>query len=106
MNKFYGKIGFIETKETTPGVWREVVTERNYYGDILKNNMRWSNGSSQNDDLNINNQISIISDPYAINNFHSMRYIEFMGALWKINSVDVAFPRLVLSIGGVYNEQN
>lgn len=105
MAKFYGKIGYIETKETSPGVWTEVSTERDYFGDVINRSSRWqSSQDKQNDDLQITNQISIVADPYALNNFSSMRYIEWMGDLWKINSVSVEYPRLTLEIGGVYNE--
>lgn len=104
MAKFYGPIGYAESIEKSPGVYMDEITERNYSGDLLSNNSRWSNSSeSTNDDLNINNRISILADPYAYQNFHSMKYVEFMGTKWKINSVEVQYPRLILSIGGVYN---
>lgn len=104
MAKFYGKIGFMETTETSPGVWEEKITERSYYGDVTRNMRRWDNSSYENDDLKVNNEISIVSDPYAVQNFHTIRYVEWMGTLWKVSSVDVQYPRLTLSIGGVYNE--
>lgn len=106
MAKFYGVVGYSETSETSPGVWDSVITERTYSGDVIRNTSRWTTSSdSTNDDLNISNQISIIADPYANQNFHSMKYIEFMGTKWKITSVDVQYPRLILTIGGVYNGQ-
>lgn len=106
MAKFYGPIGYAETIETSPGVWIDRIIERNYYGELKRNTSRWTVSSdSVNDDLNINNQISIISDPYAVSNFHSMKYIEFMGTKWKITNVEVLRPRLILTIGGVYNGQ-
>lgn len=105
MSKYYGKIGYSESKETIPGSWNEEITERNYFGDVIRNTRRWQVGDGLNDDLNIDNQISIVADPYAYQNFHSMRYIEWMGALWKITSVEVQSPRLILTIGGVYNKQ-
>jgi hypothetical protein len=103
MARFYGLIGYAETKETSPGVWTEVITERNYYGDVIKNSRRLQAGENLNDDLTVNNQISIVADPFAYQNFHTMRYIKWMGASWKITTVDVQRPRLILSIGGVYN---
>ena len=103
MAKFYGKIGYSEMRETRPGVWEEIITERNYYGDLVRNIRRLQSSSQVNDDLNIANEISIVADPYANKNFHAMRYVEFMGTRWKINNVDVQYPRLILSIGGVYN---
>lgn len=106
MAKFYGSIGYSDTQETAPGVWSDVITTRNYSGDIIRNARSLSVGSdSTNDDLNVSNQFSILADPYAYQNFHSMRYIEFMGAKWKITSVDASQrPRLILTVGGVYNE--
>lgn len=103
MAKFYGKIGYAENVETRPGVWRPTITEREYFGDLVKNTRRLESASQINDNINISNEISIVADPYAYQNFHSMRYVEFMGTKWKISSVEVQYPRLILSIGGVYN---
>lgn len=104
MAKFFGKIGFTKTEETAPGVYREVTTERDYRGDVLRNTRKWENGEYLNDDLNVNNQISIVADAYANENFFAMRYISWMGAYWKITNVEVQRPRLILTIGGVYNK--
>lgn len=103
MAKFYGSIGYAETSETTPGVWEEVIAERNYSGDVLRRSSRWQGGENLNDDLIVTNEISIVADPFANENFHTMRYIKWMGATWKITKVEVQRPRLILSIGGVYN---
>lgn len=105
MPKFCGKIGFVTSSENAPGVWEEQVTERRYYGDLNRNTRRLQAGESVNDNLNINNEISIVADPYAKQNFHSIRYAEFMGSKWKVSNVEVQFPRLVLTLGGLYNEQ-
>lgn len=103
MAKYYGKIGYNESVETTPGVWEEKIAERSYYGDLIKNSRRLQSADKVNDDVNISNEISIVADPYATNNFHSMRYAEFMGTKWKITNVEVQYPRLILSLGGLYN---
>lgn len=103
MAKFYGAIGYAETSETAPGVWIEGITERNYSGDVIKNSRRWQSGENLNDNLTVNNEITIVADPYAYQNFHAMRYIKWMGASWKITNIDVQRPRLILTIGGVYN---
>ena len=104
MAKFYGSIGYAETVETKPGVYRTKETERAYFGDLLRNSRQYETSGKVNDDLNIANEISIVADPYARQNFHSMRYIEFMGTKWKITRVEVQYPRLILTIGGVYND--
>lgn len=97
-------IGFAELVETKPGVWVEDIIEHKYYGDLVRNNRRLQSANQLNDDINIANEISIIADPYAKQNFHSMRYVKFMGTKWKVSSVDVQYPRLILSLGGVYND--
>ena len=104
MAKWYGVIGYAETKETSPGVHREVIAERAYYGECFRNLRNLQTASQVNDNVNVSNEISIVADPYAQKNFHSMRYVEFMGTNWKVSSVDASqYPRLVLTLGGVYN---
>lgn len=104
MNKWYGKIGYIKQIQTAPSVWTNEETVREYYGDVIRNTSRWStNSDSTNDNLNISNQISIVADQFAYQNFHSIKWIEFMGARWKIESVEPKHPRLILTIGGVWN---
>lgn len=105
MAKYYGAIGYAETVEIKPGVWKEQIIERMYSGDLLRNTSRFQNSDKLNDDINIANEISIVADPYANQNFHRMRYAEFMGTKWKISNVEVRYPRLRLTVGGEYNEQ-
>lgn len=104
MAKFYGSIGYVTTDETAPGVWGEVVNERSYYGDITKNTKRYQTTENLNDDITISNIISIVADPYAYDHFFAMKYVKWMGTAWKITNVEVQRPRLLLTIGGVYNE--
>lgn len=103
MAKWYGPIGYAETVETRPGVHKDIITERNYSGDLLQNTRSLNSSDQLNDDINVANKISIVADPFAYQNFHSMKYVEFMGAKWKIARVEVNRPRLILTIGGVYN---
>lgn len=103
MAKYYGPIGFAKTVETAPGVWEEQIVEHPYYGDVLRNSGKWTPTEHLTDDIEIDNRISIIGDAYAYNTFHAMRYIVWKDIAWKIKSVDVLYPRLILTIGGVYN---
>ena len=105
MGKCFGRIGYAEQLETTPGVWEEKIVERNYYGDVVRNYRKLESSGEVNDNINVSMEISIVADPYAIQNFHAMRYIEYMGSLWKLSNVEVNYPRLILQIGGVYNGQ-
>lgn len=103
MAKFYGMIGYSETIEEAPGVWIEQITPRLYFGDLIRDTRSIQAADKINNDINISNNISIIADPFANQNFHSMRYVEYMGAKWKITNVEVQYPRLILTVGGVYN---
>ena len=103
MAKWFGKIGYAETVETKPGVWEEKITPREYYGDLLRNSRRLQSTDQVNDDISISNEISIVADPYANEHFYAMRYAEFSGAKWKITNVEVQYPRLILTLGGVWN---
>lgn len=103
MAKWNGKIGYVENVETEPGVWEPVVTEKPYSGDMLVNMSQWVNSNDVNDDLKLANKISVIADPFAYQNFQSIKYVEFMGTLWKVTTTEVNYPRIILSIGGVYN---
>lgn len=103
MPKLYCEIGFAEEVETVPGVWTEEIVPRKYYAELRRNVRRLQTTDQVNDDIMISNEIGIIADPYARNNFHMMRYAEYMGAKWKITSVDVQRPRLNLTLGGLYN---
>lgn len=104
MAKFFGPIGFSsETKQTSPGVWEEVVTEHSYYGDIVKNISKIRSAEGLNDNLVVENQLSILADEFAYTNFQSIRYAKWMGVLWKVTIVNIQRPRLLLTIGDVYN---
>ena len=105
MPKFYGAVGYAKTVETSPGVSVEQITERNYYGDVIRNTRRLQGADKVNDDINISNEISIVADPYANDHFYAIRYVVFQGAKWKVLNVDVQYPRLILSLGGLYNVQ-
>lgn len=105
MARWYGSVGFVESKETKPGVWTPEITERTYFGEIIQNFRKLESSDQVNDDVNVSNKISIVADPYAELNFHKIRYAEFMGAKWKVGNVEVQRPRLILTLGGVWNGQ-
>ena len=104
MAKYYGNIGFLDTIETSPGIWTEEYKVVPYYGDFVRNTSRWQHSGGVNDNIVISNSISIIADPYAKKKKKKMRYIEIFGIKWTIESVEVQYPRLILSIGGEWHE--
>lgn len=103
--RFYGPVGYAETIETKPGIWEEKITERNYYGDVIKLGSRKESREKVNDDILINEEVSILADPYAYEHFTSIQYIVYLGVKWKVSSITVERPRLTLSLGGLYNGQ-
>ena len=103
MAKFYGIVGYIVDEETAVDVITEKPVERYYKGDLVKNNRRLEAGVGLNDDVTLGNQISIVADPYALSHIFALRYVKWMGSYWKVTNVDVQTPRLILSLGGLYN---
>lgn len=104
MARFYGEIGYGETVEERPGVWKDnVIVEYPYYGDVILNSRSLEVGTSVNDDISVGNSISIVADAYAREHIFAMRYIKWQGVLWKVEQVTEVRPRLLLRLGGVYN---
>ncbi len=106
MAKFYGEIGFSTGTVETPsgsGIWVDEIVEYPYFGNVVRNTRQLQAGEKINDDISVNNSISIVADPYAYENIFAMRYIRWMRALWVVTTVDVQRPRLLLSLGGVYH---
>lgn len=106
MAKYYGIIGFASSMEVAPSVWEPRIIERAYYGDVIRDIHRWDDSQKMNQDFTMNNQFSILADVYATQNFQHIRYINYMGVNWSVTSIEVQYPRLLLSIGGVYNEES
>ena len=102
MAKYYGNIGFAVQAETRPGIWEDVIEDRPYKGEVLQNSRRWDGSENINDDFNISNRFSVISDAFLYSHIPAMRYIEYMGTKFKITSVSIDRPRVDISVGGVY----
>lgn len=102
--RYYGKIGYFDTVETKPGLFENQMIYKPYKGDVLRNYKRNQDGSKVNSDVSVNNSISIVADPYAREHFFKIKCVEWQGALWSVSSVEVQYPRLILELGGLYNE--
>ena len=104
MAKWSGMIGFAEdVTESAQSVYTESIVEKKYYGDIIKNSRKISYGDKVNPNISVNNSISVLADPYAMNHFFSIRYATFCGTKWTVSEVTVDYPRLTLTLGEVYN---
>lgn len=102
-NRFFGEVGYAPTTVDETGVATASIIKRNYYGDVLELSTRWERTENLNDDIRVSHRISILADPYAVENFPYIRYVEWLGTKWEVVSTKVAYPRLILSLGGVYN---
>lgn len=105
MAKFYGKVGFLRTEESAPDVHSEVLTERLYKGDVIRNQKRYQSSESLNDDVVLSNNISIVADDYANENVFAIRYVMYKGVPWKVTNAEIQRPRIILTLGGKYNVQ-
>lgn len=105
MARFYGQVGYGVTVESPPdsGVWVDQITEMTYYGDVVRNTRKLTEGEQLNSDISVVNSISIVADEYAIEHFFLIKYIRWAGVLWTVTNVEVRSPRLILSLGSVYN---
>lgn len=106
MAKYYGAIGFSSTHEDpdSPGDWTSEIVEKKYKGDVLKNRRSWQDSGHLNDNLTIKNEISIFADEYAYRNLYEICYVTWLGTKWKVSEIEIQRPRLILTIGGVYND--
>lgn len=105
MARFYGEVGYGDTVESPAGsgVWIDEITEVAYFGDVIRNTRKLDSGEKLNDDISVSNSISIVADDRAINHFFKIKYVRWAGVLWTVTNVEVKSPRLVLSLGSVYN---
>lgn len=104
MAKYFGKIGFEITSTDDYGVTTSKVRELNYTGDIIGQTNRWETSDKLSDDLTVNGKISVVADSFLYDNIGAMKYVVWMGVKWKIRSIEPLRPRLILTVGGVYNE--
>jgi len=103
MAKYAGNVGYVIPKNTSPGVWTPQVTTKFMRGDVLNLVTRSSDYSKINEDISLTHRISIVADAFAFDNFMHIRFIEWKGVKWKVNSAEINRPRIILNIGGVYN---
>lgn len=105
MARFFGKVGYGDSVEAPSGsgVYVDTITEISYYGDVVRNTRKLESGEQLNDDITVGNSISIVADDFAIKHFAKIKYVQWEGVLWTVPSVEVKAPRLILSIGSVYN---
>lgn len=105
MARFLGEVGYGESVETAPdsGVWVDIISEYDYQGDVIRNTRALDNTDNVNGEITVANQISVIADEYAFEHFFNIKYVRWAGVPWTVTTVEVRSPRLILSLGSVYN---
>lgn len=105
MAKWSGRIGFVTTAEKPvgSGIYKDVIVIKAFSGDVNRVVRKWQTADKINEDVNLNNEISIVATPYLTENFYAIRFISFMNNWWRVNTVTMNYPRLTLEIGGLYN---
>lgn len=105
MARFYGEVGYANSVESPAdsGIWKDVITEYSYFGDVIRNTRKLDNGDKVNSDITVGNSISIVADQNVDEHFFKIRYVRWAGTLWTVDDVEVQRPRLVLRLGSVYN---
>ena len=103
MARYCGKIGFSISKETAPGIYEDDITERTYYGDVVRDLRKENRTDKIVRDVTISNSFSVVADPFAFENFQFIKYLKYMGIAWNVESVEVQYPRLLISVGGRWN---
>lgn len=103
MARFAGKVGFAISTEVRSGVFKNVITEKSYFGDVKRAARQTRTEDKVNDEIDVDNLIEIVADAFANENFSAIVYVEWAGTKWKVPSVEVQHPRLLMRLGGVYN---
>lgn len=102
--KFAGMVGFEVYSETSPGVYEPTIVEKFYRGTMEQELRRLYSGEDRNSDINIDDRLRIVADPFAQQNYQQIKFVKHMGACWIVKTVDVRnYPSMFLYLGGVYN---
>lgn len=104
MARFHDKVGFlipVDNQET--GISEPQPVERRYYGKIIEHTRKWETADHLLDNLNVTNQISITANDYAFKHASAIAYVRYMNGWWKVVSIRVKAPEIILTLGGVWN---
>lgn len=102
MTRFFGKIGYA-SQVREGGVVEDVITERTFVGDELSNTRYFATENTTLGKVSFQTRLSVLADAYALENFKDIRFVEWAGSVWYVDSVQAERPRLILVIGEKYN---
>lgn len=104
MARFTGLVGYVTQEESVPGVWSPVETQKMMKGDMIRQSSSGQNGDKVHSDISLNHRVSLLGDSYAFNNYYNLKWIMVNGRKWEVSSVEIQRPRIIVSIGGLWNE--
>ena len=93
------------TEETSPGVYQEIIIEKQYYGDVVRNAAQILDSNTINSSIKLNNSISVLCNNYMSDNLGCIRYLTFKKSKWKVSSIEIKDNRMIFTLGDLYNEQ-
>lgn len=103
MAKYAGLVGYVTEEETSPGVWSPVESPIMMKGDVINQRYNVIDDNRVNSNVTLNHRISLLGDSYAFDNYHLIRWINFRGSKLEVSSVEIQRPRLIVSLGGLWN---
>lgn len=103
MAKYAGLVGYVTDEENPPGVWSANTTVREMRGDVLRAAFVPQGTDRVNKNITLQHRISVVGDAYSFENFYAIRWLEFMGKKWEVTMAETASPRIILTLGGIYN---
>ena len=102
--RYHGFIGYSVDVETYPGVWEEEIVEHELYGNVIKQRINVQGEKTVNPKITISNNISIIANPYAYEHVEAIRYATYLGKKWNVTDIEIQTPRIILTLGDIYND--
>jgi len=108
MAKYSGLVGYITQEESSPGVWSSVENPKLMKGDIIRQSSSFqsdgrTSSSKVNDDITLNHRVSLLGDAYAFSNYYTIKWIALDGLKWQVSSVEIQRPRIIVTLGGLWN---
>lgn len=101
--RYSGKIGYATKVETAPGVWEDVITEREHVGEVIQRTERLDQANSVIPSYRTTTSFSVLSDGVLKERYSDVRYISWKGIRWSVSSVIHKFPRMEMFVAEEYN---
>ncbi len=103
MAKYAGLVCYVTQEEKVPGVWTPLENPVLMKGDIIRQSSNYQDNGKINSDISLNHRVSLVGDAYAFDNYYNIKWIMLDGRKWEVTSVEIQRPRIIVSIGGLWN---